>query len=143
MTLAGRGDMRLRTVVDEDGSRVLRTLVNRALLAGIGAAFLVAAAVLLAAPDGSPAVAGETGLFDVLGFGGLFVGSVLLFRVVAAVAARTARREPGAGRLAAAQAPAVAGASSAGIGGALVAPRAVAPPVDVGDGAEEDRAGRR
>lgn len=86
MTLAARGDMRLRTVVDEDGSRVLRTLVNRALLAGIGAAFLVAAAVLLAAPDGSPAVAGETSLFHVLGFGGLFVGSVLLFRVVAAVA---------------------------------------------------------
>jgi ubiquinone biosynthesis protein len=86
MTLAARGDMRLRTVVDEDGSRVLRTLVNRALLAGIGAAFLVAAAVLLAAPDGGPGVAGETSLFHVLGFGGLFVGSVLLFRVVAAVA---------------------------------------------------------
>jgi hypothetical protein len=60
--------------------------VNRALLAGIGAAFLVAAAVLLAAPDGGPGVAGETSLFHVLGFGGLFVGSVLLFRVVAAVA---------------------------------------------------------
>ena len=29
---------------------------------------------------------GETSLFHVLGFGGLFVGSVLLFRVVAAVA---------------------------------------------------------
>jgi ubiquinone biosynthesis protein len=86
MTLAARGDMRLRTIVDEDGSRVLRTLVNRALLAGIGAAFLVAAAVLLAAPDGGPGVAGETSLFHVLGFGGLFVGSVLLFRVVAAVA---------------------------------------------------------
>ena len=32
LTLAGRGELRIRSVVDEDGQRILRTLVNRALL---------------------------------------------------------------------------------------------------------------
>ena len=86
MTLAARGDLRLRTVVDEDRGRILRTLVNRALLAAVGAAFLLAAAVLLVAVDKGPAVSGGAGLFEILGYGGLLVGSVLLLRVVAAVA---------------------------------------------------------
>ena len=86
MTLAARGDLRLRTVVDEDRGRILRTLVNRALLAAVGAAFLLVAAVLLVAADQGPAVSGGAGLFEILGYGGLLVGSVLLLRVVAAVA---------------------------------------------------------
>jgi ubiquinone biosynthesis protein len=86
MTLAARGDLRLRTVVDEDRGRILRTLVNRALLAAVGAAFLLAAAVLLVAVDKGPAVSGGAGLFEILGYGGLLVGIVLLLRVVAAVA---------------------------------------------------------
>src|SRR5918996_1128523 len=86
MTLAARGDLRLRTVVDEDRGRILRTLVNRALLAAVGAAFLLVAAVLLVAVDKGPAVSGGAGLFEILGYGGLLVGSVLLLRVVAAVA---------------------------------------------------------
>jgi ubiquinone biosynthesis protein len=86
MTLAARGDLRVRHVVDEDSGRILRTLVNRALLAATGAAFVVASAVLLGASESGPTVAGSTGLFEILGYGGLFTGSVLLLRVVAAVA---------------------------------------------------------
>jgi ubiquinone biosynthesis protein len=86
LTLAGRGDLRVRSVVDEDGTRILRTLVNRALLAVVGAAFLAVSALLLVAADEGPTVATGTGLFDVFGFGGLLIGTVLLLRVVAAVA---------------------------------------------------------
>jgi ubiquinone biosynthesis protein len=86
MTLAARGDMRVRHVVDEDTSRILRTLVNRALLVAVGAAFVVASVVLLAATEKGPMVSGGTGLFDIFGYGGLLTGSVLLLRVVAAVA---------------------------------------------------------
>jgi ubiquinone biosynthesis protein len=85
MTLATRGDLRLRHVVDEDGRRILRTLVNRALLAACGTALLIASAVLLVAADPGPVVAGETGLFEVFGYGGMLAGTVLLLRVVAAV----------------------------------------------------------
>jgi hypothetical protein len=67
-------------VIDEDGARILRTLINRALLAEIGAA------LLLVAGEEGPAVSGGTGLFETLGYGGLLAGSVLLLRVVGAVA---------------------------------------------------------
>jgi ubiquinone biosynthesis protein len=86
LSLAGRGELRLRTVIDEDGRRILRTLVNRALLAGIGAALLAVSAVLLVAHDAGPAVANRTGLFEIFGYGGLLAGVVLVLRVVAAVA---------------------------------------------------------
>jgi ubiquinone biosynthesis protein len=86
LTLTSRGDLRLRSVVDEDSRRLLRTFVNRSLLAAVGAAFLFTATALLVAPDAGPTVASSTGLFDLLGYGGLLAGSVLLLRVVAAVA---------------------------------------------------------
>ena len=86
LSLTGRGELRIRTLVDEDGHRILRTLVNRVLLAGIGAALLFVSAVLLVAPDSGPAVARRTGLFDIFGYGGLLCGVVLVLRVVAAVA---------------------------------------------------------
>ena len=70
----------------EDDARVLRTLVNRALLAAVGAAFLLAAAMLLAAAGDSPATVGGASIFEILGYGGLLAGSVLLLRVVAQVA---------------------------------------------------------
>ena len=85
LTMTGRGELRLRTVVDEDSRRIMRTLINRGLLAAIGAAFLVVAAVLLVAADKGPKVAGGTGLFEIFGYGGLLAGTVLLLRVVAAV----------------------------------------------------------
>jgi len=86
LTLTGRGDLRVRTVVGEDRQRLLRTLVNRALLSLIGVAFLAVSGMLLVASDEGPAVAADTGLFEVLGYGGLLAGTVLLLRVAAAVA---------------------------------------------------------
>jgi len=86
MTLAARGDLRFRSVIDEDDGRILRTLANRALLAAVGTAFLIVAAILLVAPEGGPALSGGTGLFEILGYGGLVTGSVLLLRVVSAIA---------------------------------------------------------
>jgi ubiquinone biosynthesis protein len=86
LTLATRGDLRVRNVVDEDSHRILRTLVNRALLSAVGAVFLGVSAVLLVASDEGPAVAEDAGLFEIFGYGGLVAGTVLLLRVVAAVA---------------------------------------------------------
>jgi ubiquinone biosynthesis protein len=86
LTLASRGRLRVRSVVDEDGQRILRTLVNRALLSFIGSVFLVAATLMLIAAEEGPIVASGTGLFDILGYGGLAAGTVLLLRVAAAVA---------------------------------------------------------
>ena len=86
LTLASRGRLRVRSVVDEDGQRILRTLVNRALLSVIGSVFLVAATLMLIATDKGPIVASGTGLFEILGYGGLIAGTVLLLRVAAAVA---------------------------------------------------------
>ena len=88
LTLTGRGELRIRSIVDEDGRRILRTLVNRALLVGVGAALLVVSAVLLVAADPGPTVAGDTGLFEIFGYGGLLAGTVL-------VLARRRRRRPG------------------------------------------------
>lgn len=85
LSLAGRGELRLRSIVDEDDQRILRTLVNRALLAFVGFAFLMGT-LLLVADDKGPIVAGSTGLFEIFGYGGLLAGMVLLLRVVAAVA---------------------------------------------------------
>lgn len=85
-SLAARGDLRLRTIVGEDDRRVLRTLVNRALLVATGATFVVGSAVLLAAAHDSRATVGGASLFEILGYGGLLAGTVLLLRVVAAVA---------------------------------------------------------
>jgi ubiquinone biosynthesis protein len=86
LTLTGRGELRLRHIADEDQHRIVRTLVNRALLAAVGSAFLVASAMLLVARDPGPTLATSAGLFEIFGFGGLFAGTVLLLRVVAAVA---------------------------------------------------------
>ncbi len=83
LTLTSRGDLRIRHVVDEDGQRILRTLVNRALLLATGAVLVLAATVMLVAADSGPTVAEGTGLFDVFGYGGLLAGTVLLLRVTA------------------------------------------------------------
>ena len=86
LTLTGRGDLRVRSVVDEDSRRIVRTLANRVLLVLAGTSFLVTSAWLLVASDDGPPVAGETGLFEIFGYGGMLLGSVLVLRVVASVA---------------------------------------------------------
>lgn len=86
LTLTSRGELRIRSVVDEDGQRILRTLVNRALLLAIGAVFLIAATLMLITAEKGPMVARGTGLFEILGYGGLLAGTVLLLRVAAGVA---------------------------------------------------------
>jgi ubiquinone biosynthesis protein len=86
LMLAGRGDLRVRSIIDEDSRRILRTLVNRGLLTAVGFAFLLVSGILLAAADAGPMLSDTTGLFEVFGYGGLLAGVVLLLRVVAAVA---------------------------------------------------------
>jgi ubiquinone biosynthesis protein len=86
LSLAGRGELRVRSVVDEDNRRIVRTIANRLLLTLAGASFLITSTWLLVAPEGGPRVSGETGLFDIFGYGGLLIGVVLVLRVVAAVA---------------------------------------------------------
>jgi ubiquinone biosynthesis protein len=85
-TLATRGDLRLRTVASEDERRLVRTLVDRALLAVVGAALLLTSGLLLSAPEAGRARVGGTSLLDVLGYGGLLAGTVLVLRAVGAVA---------------------------------------------------------
>ena len=86
LTLTGRGELRVRGILDEDSGRIVRTLANRLLLVLAGTSFLITSAWLLAATDDGPQLAGQTGLFEAFGFGGLLVGAVLVLRVVAAVA---------------------------------------------------------
>ena len=86
LSLTGRGELRIRSIVDEDDQRILRTLVNRALLSFVGFALVLIGTLLLVSGDGGPVVAGGTGLFEIFGYGGLLAGMVLMLRVVAAVA---------------------------------------------------------
>ena len=86
LTLASRGDLRIRSVVDEDGQRILRTLVNRALLLADRLGVPRRGDADAVATEKGPIVASGTGLFDILGYGGLLGGTVLLLRVAAAVA---------------------------------------------------------
>jgi ubiquinone biosynthesis protein len=82
LKLTGRGDLRVHTVVDEGASRTLRTLANRALLVAVGAVFLVAALVSLGGSSGDPPGLTPS---EAVAYAGLFAGTVLLVRVVAAV----------------------------------------------------------
>ena len=86
LTLTSRGELRVRSIVDEDSRRIVRTLANRLLLLLAGTSFLVTSAWMLIAAEDGPVVAGATGLFEVFGYGGLLLGVVLVLRVVAAVA---------------------------------------------------------
>ncbi|MET0911423.1 MAG: AarF/UbiB family protein [Ilumatobacteraceae bacterium] len=86
LTLTSRGELRTRSVIDEDGGRILRTLANRLLLVFAGASFLTTSAWLLAAAEDGPRIAGQTGLYEAFGYGGLLLGAVLVLRVVAGIA---------------------------------------------------------
>ena len=84
LALASRGSLQFRTVASEDDARFTRTMWNRTLLAVVGAAVALVS-VLLMGVEAGPRLGGDTRLVVVLGAGGLFFGTVLLFRVVAAV----------------------------------------------------------
>src|SRR4029450_12221202 len=74
ITLAARGDLRFRTVLAEDDARLLRTLVNRALLAAVGGVLLLTSALLLAAARDSRAVVGGVTMYEIFGYGGVVAG---------------------------------------------------------------------
>jgi ubiquinone biosynthesis protein len=82
LTLSSRGEFRIRTLIDENAQRTLRTLVNRGVLAAIGAAVVAVSAFLLVAPGSH---APSPSVLAVLGYGGLLAGAVLLTRVIAAI----------------------------------------------------------
>lgn len=84
LALASRGTLQFRTVAAEDDERFTRTMWNRTLLAVVGAAFVLTSVLLMGLEVG-PVLGGDTRLVVVLGVGGLFLGVILLLRVVAAV----------------------------------------------------------
>ena len=61
LTLTARGELRTRSVIDEDGGRILRTLANRLLLVFAGASFLTTSAWLLPLPRTDHASPGRPG----------------------------------------------------------------------------------
>ena len=86
LTLASRGDLRVRNIVDEDSRRIVRTLANRALLVGGRRDLHGRIGRAARRRRSGPAVGDDAGLFEIFGYFGLLAGTVLLLRVVAAVA---------------------------------------------------------
>jgi ubiquinone biosynthesis protein len=84
LALLSRGTLQFRTVTAEDDDRFLRTLVNRGLLAAIGAALALTSALLLGL-DLGPRLGDGPLLVHALGAGGIALGAVLMLRVVASV----------------------------------------------------------
>lgn len=85
-TIALRGDLRARVSVlgDPDDVRVLTRLLNRAVVAFLGASVSVVS-VLLLGIEGGPPFTGDTSLYTFFGYFGLFCGTVLVLRVLVAV----------------------------------------------------------
>jgi hypothetical protein len=52
----------------------------------VGTGLLITSTLLLVSADEGPDVSDSTGLFEIFGYGGLLAGSVLVLRVVSAVA---------------------------------------------------------
>ena len=77
----GRLSVRVSLFSNEADVRVVSRLVNRAVLAFIGAALGVVSAMLFQI-DGGPSLTDNVGLFDLLAFIGLFSGAILIMRVV-------------------------------------------------------------
>jgi ubiquinone biosynthesis protein len=86
LRLAERGELGMRVSLftrDEDTTLVTR-LVNRGVMAMVGAVLGVISAILIVS-TGGPAFAGEISLLNLFGYMGLFGASVLMLRVVAAI----------------------------------------------------------
>lgn len=84
LALASRGSLQFRTVQAEDEDRLQRTLWNRMTMAFVGAVIAVMSVLMMGLEVG-PLLGGDTRLVVVLGAGGVFLGTVLMLRVVAAV----------------------------------------------------------
>jgi ubiquinone biosynthesis protein len=85
-TIVERGDLHARVSVfsEAEDVRTITRLVNRALLAFIGGAVVVASVVLIGI-KGGPAFTSATTLYQFLGYFGLACGSVLVMRVLVAI----------------------------------------------------------
>lgn len=77
----GKLAFRVRMFSDEDDIRVISRFINRGVLAFIGATLGVVSAMLLQIPS-DHLITDNVGLLQVLGFVGLFAGSILVMRVV-------------------------------------------------------------
>lgn len=77
----GNVSLRISALSNDDDVRVLTRLVNRGVLAFVGAALGIVSVMLLQV-DGDIKLTDHIGLFDVLGFVGLFSGAILIMRVV-------------------------------------------------------------
>jgi ubiquinone biosynthesis protein len=77
----GRLTVRVSMFSDENDVRFLSRLVNRAVLAFVGASLGVVSAMLFALPTG-PLITDNITLFDLLGFVGMFAGAIIIMRVV-------------------------------------------------------------
>jgi hypothetical protein len=77
----GKLSFRVRMFSDDDDIRVISRFVNRAVLAFVGATLGVVSAMLLAIPS-DHLITDNVGLLQLLGFIGLFAGSILIMRVV-------------------------------------------------------------
>ena len=86
LTLTGRGELRIRTSSTRTVVASSARSSTARCCASSGSRCSSCRRVLLVAADPGPMVADGTGLFEILGYGGLLAGIVLLLRVVAAVA---------------------------------------------------------
>jgi len=77
----GKLAFRVRMFSDEDDIRVISRLINRGILAFIAATLSVVSAMLIQIPN-DHLITDNVGLLQVLGFVGLFAGSILIMRVV-------------------------------------------------------------
>ena len=77
----GKLTFRVRMFSDEDDVRIISRLINRGVLAVIGATLGVVSAMLLGIPS-DHLITDNVGLLQMLGFVGLFAGSILIMRVV-------------------------------------------------------------
>jgi ubiquinone biosynthesis protein len=76
--------VRLSHFQDEHDTRFITTLVNRAILAFLAGAIGLLSVGLIAI-EGGPSFSGNTSLFQVFGYFGLFCATVLAMRVIVAV----------------------------------------------------------
>jgi ubiquinone biosynthesis protein len=85
-TIIERGQTRARLSLfsDERDLRSVTSLVNRIVLAVLGGVLGLISVALLAVPGG-PQVTGSTSLFDVFGYMGLFLATVLMLRTLITV----------------------------------------------------------